>query len=87
MNGSHPPRSRVLLRRFVGHYEGDTLVIDTIAIKPGPFAMIDWFGTPQTVPCMLSSGIGWSIMIRPKRVFSAPSRTTPSPRWAVIRRS
>jgi len=32
----------------VGHYEGDTLVIDTIAIKPGPFAMIDWFGTPQT---------------------------------------
>jgi hypothetical protein len=32
----------------VGHYEGDTLVIDTIAIKPGPYAMIDWFGTPQT---------------------------------------
>jgi hypothetical protein len=32
----------------VGHYEGDTLVIDTIGIKPGPFAMIDWFGTPQT---------------------------------------
>ena len=32
----------------VGHYEGDTLVIDTIGIKPGPFAMVDWFGTPQT---------------------------------------
>ena len=32
----------------VGHYEGDTLVIDTVGIKPGPFAMIDWFGTPQT---------------------------------------
>ncbi len=32
----------------IGHYEGDTLVIDTIGIKPGPFAMIDWFGTPQT---------------------------------------
>jgi hypothetical protein len=32
----------------VGHYEGDTLVIDTVAIKPGPFAMVDWFGTPQT---------------------------------------
>jgi hypothetical protein len=32
----------------VAHYEGDTLVIDTIGIKKGPFAMIDWFGTPQT---------------------------------------
>jgi hypothetical protein len=32
----------------VGRYEGDTLVIDTIGIKPGPFAMVDWFGTPQT---------------------------------------
>ncbi len=32
----------------VGHYEGDTLVIDTVGIKVGPFAMIDWFGTPQT---------------------------------------
>jgi hypothetical protein len=32
----------------IGHYEGDTLVIDTIGIKRGPFAMIDWFGTPYT---------------------------------------
>jgi hypothetical protein len=32
----------------VGHYEGDTLVIDTVGIKTGPFAMIDWFGTPQS---------------------------------------
>jgi hypothetical protein len=32
----------------VGHYEGDTLVIDTVGIKTGPFAMVDWFGTPQT---------------------------------------
>jgi len=32
----------------VGHYEGDTLVIDTVGIKAGPFAMIDWFGTPQS---------------------------------------
>jgi hypothetical protein len=23
-------------------------LIDTVGIKPGPFAMIDWFGTPQT---------------------------------------
>jgi hypothetical protein len=32
----------------VGHYEGDTLVIDTIGIKVGPFSMVDWYGTPQT---------------------------------------
>jgi hypothetical protein len=32
----------------VGHYEGDTLVIDTIGQKVGPFSMIDWFGTPFT---------------------------------------
>jgi hypothetical protein len=33
----------------VGHYEGDTLVIDTIGIKADrKFAMIDLFGTPYT---------------------------------------
>jgi len=49
MNGSHPPKvTPSYYGDSIGHYEGDTLVIDTIAIKPGPFAMIDWFGTPQT---------------------------------------
>jgi len=32
----------------VGHYEGDTLVIDTVGIKVGPFAMVDMYGTPHT---------------------------------------
>jgi hypothetical protein len=32
----------------VGHYEGDTLVIDTVGIKVGPLSMIDWYGTPFT---------------------------------------
>lgn len=32
----------------VGHYEGDTLVIDTVGIKTGPYRMIDRFGTPYT---------------------------------------
>jgi hypothetical protein len=32
----------------IGHYEGDTLVIDTVGIKIGPFAMVDWYGTPHT---------------------------------------
>ncbi len=32
----------------VGHYEGDTLVIDTIGVKVGPYTMIDRLGTPYT---------------------------------------
>jgi hypothetical protein len=32
----------------VGHYEGETLVIDTVGIKVGPFAMVDMYGTPHT---------------------------------------
>ena len=33
----------------VGHYEGDTLVIDTVGVKVDrPYAMIDLFGTPYT---------------------------------------
>jgi hypothetical protein len=49
MNQSHPARvTPSWYGDSVGHYDGDTLVIDTVAIKPGPFAMLDWFGTPQT---------------------------------------
>jgi hypothetical protein len=49
MNASHPANVKPsYYGDSVGRYEGDTLVIDTIGIKPGPFAMIDWFGTPQT---------------------------------------
>jgi hypothetical protein len=32
----------------VGHYDGETLVIDTIGVKLGPHRMIDRFGTPYT---------------------------------------
>jgi hypothetical protein len=33
----------------VGHYEGDTLVIDTIGVKTDrPLAMLDFYGTPYT---------------------------------------
>ena len=49
MNASHPAKlTPSSYGDSVGHYEGDTLVIDTLGIKPGPFAMIDWFGTPQS---------------------------------------
>src|SRR2546430_12289301 len=49
MNASHPANVRPsYYGDSFGHYEGDTLLIDTIPIKPGPFAMIDWLGTPQS---------------------------------------
>jgi hypothetical protein len=32
----------------VGHYEGDTLVIDTVGMRVGPYSMVDWYGTPHT---------------------------------------
>jgi hypothetical protein len=49
MNGQHPANvTPTYYGDSIGHYEGDTLVIDTVGIKPGPFAMIDWFGTPQS---------------------------------------
>jgi hypothetical protein len=49
MNQSHPAQVTPSWNGdSVGHYEGDTLVIDTVGIKVGPYAMVDWFGTPHT---------------------------------------
>jgi hypothetical protein len=49
MNQPHPARvSPSWYGDSVGHYEGDTLVIDTVGVKVGPFAMVDWYGTPHT---------------------------------------
>jgi hypothetical protein len=49
LNDSHP---RVLRPSWygdsVGHYEGDTLVIDTVGIRTRPGSMIDMYGTPHT---------------------------------------
>src|SRR5579871_5412077 len=49
MNQPHPAQvTSSWYGDSVGHYEGDTLVIDTVGIKIGPFAMIDNFGTPHS---------------------------------------
>jgi hypothetical protein len=50
MNGSHPsPLTPSWYGDSVGHYEGDTLVIDTVGVKTDrKYAMIDLFGTPYT---------------------------------------
>ena len=49
MNQPHP--AQVIPSWYgdsVGHYEGGTLVIDTIGMKVGPYSMVDWYGTPRT---------------------------------------
>jgi len=32
----------------IGHFEGDTLVVDTVGIRVGPHSMIDSYGTPYS---------------------------------------
>jgi hypothetical protein len=50
LNESHPAKLKPSWHGdAVGHYEGDTLVLDTVGIKPDrPYAMVDLFGTPYT---------------------------------------
>jgi hypothetical protein len=49
LNEPHPARATPSwYGDSVGHYEGDTLVIDTVGIKIGPFAMVDMYGTPHS---------------------------------------
>src|SRR5580704_19382012 len=49
MNATHPaklvPSS---MGHSVGHWEGDTLVIDTVGVKVDAFTSVDRFGTPQS---------------------------------------
>jgi hypothetical protein len=47
LNEPHPARvTPSWYGDSVGHYEGDVLVIDTVGVKAGPFAMVDMYGTP-----------------------------------------
>src|ERR1700676_3699683 len=50
LNGRHPePLTPSWYGDSVGHYEGDTLVVDTVGVKTDrPYAMIDLFGTPYS---------------------------------------
>jgi hypothetical protein len=50
MNAQHPARmTPSWYGDSVGHYEGDTLVVDTVGIRTNrPFAMTDMYGTPYS---------------------------------------
>jgi hypothetical protein len=49
MNQPHPARlTPSWYGDSVGHYKDDTLVIDTVGVKIGPFATVDVYGTPYS---------------------------------------
>ncbi len=50
LNGSHPAHvTPSPMGDSVGHYEGDTLVVDTVGIEAGrPYTMVDRYGTPHS---------------------------------------
>jgi hypothetical protein len=49
MNQQHPAKVTPTIHGdSVGHYEGDTLVVDTVGVKLRPYAMADRLGTPYT---------------------------------------
>lgn len=49
MNDTHPvKRLPSSMGNSVGHWDGDTLVVDTVGVKVDPFTSVDRFGTPQS---------------------------------------
>jgi len=49
LNQPHPARVTPTWHGdSVGHYEGDTLVIDTVGVKVGPVPILDMYGTPYS---------------------------------------
>ena len=49
LNAAHPKTvTPTWSGNSVGHYEGDTLVIDTVGVKYGQNSMIDNYGTPYS---------------------------------------
>jgi hypothetical protein len=49
LNSSHPAKvTPSPMGDSIGHYEGDSLVVDTIGIRLLPHTVIDRFGTPQS---------------------------------------
>ena len=49
LNGSHPTHlTPSWYGDSAGHFEGDTLVVDTVGFKIGPVAHLDQYGTPYS---------------------------------------
>ncbi len=61
MNQPHSPQvTPSWYGESVGHYDGDTLVVDTVGIDTKPMSLVDVFGTPHTAALHpSSSGFTW----------------------------
>jgi len=68
----------------VGHYEGDTLVIDTIGQKVGPLAMIDRFGILFSPALhvveryrLIDGALARDLQLKHESVYFGPGRSAP----------
>src|SRR5438270_220641 len=51
MDGSHPRNLKPTpMGDSIAHWEGETLVIDTVGVRVGPVSMVDRYGTPHSQP-------------------------------------
>lgn len=49
LNSAHPAHLvPTAMGDSIGHYEGDTLVVDTVGIEVRPYTVVDRYGTPQS---------------------------------------
>ena len=56
LNQQHPARvTPSWYGDSVGHFEGDTLVVDTVGVKASPLTMVDNLGVPQSAAMRTSS--------------------------------
>jgi hypothetical protein len=49
LNSQHPANVTPSWRGdSIGHYEGDTLIVDTVGVKVGPEPLLDMYGSPYS---------------------------------------
>ena len=88
LNGSHPRNLKPTSSGdSVGHYEGDTLVVDTVGIKLEPYTVVDRFGTPQSNAMhvieryrLINAKEGQAALQRQASVVGTPGPIAPDPK-------
>ncbi|HXJ02249.1 MAG TPA: hypothetical protein VNH44_13585 [Micropepsaceae bacterium] len=72
LNGSHPATlTPSWYGDSIGHYEGDTLIVDTVGIAVAPLSTVDRYGTPHTEALHVVERFS---MVEQSRVSAEPVR-------------